>query len=741
MAPRRPALSGLYRGGLAVLGLVGLWVAVTRWRALPSAVDYDPTVLPMLVSGAALLALALMWKSPWRSTTALVGLAAAGQASALQLIDAPRYAIYQHYVPWSRLLEAPTLVLGILAIQSIVCIVLAVKAWPAASTHARNVARSWLGSGPRGLLLALGVLGLLAFAIVVPTESAARAVGEFALATWVILIGLLNLLLVAGVAPAEPLGRSIAWLDHQVTLDPTREEPRPWDRFLPWGVAAWVVVVTALVSWFVMEGVPHIDDSISYLFQAKYLSTGQLYLPAPPDSASFHVAETIVDGPRWFGYAFPGWPAVLALGALVGLPWLVNPMIAGLTVLLAHRVVRLLYDRSIANLTVCLLGVSPWFIFTSSSFMGHAVALAFGLLTLLAVELERRRPTAGWALVAGVATGALFLTRPIEAMLVGSVALLWMVGLSGSRVRVRSMLVYAVSAAGVAAIVFAYNAALTGSPSYAPHMMWTDRTWGPGVDRLGFGPHIGIPAWTNIDPLPGHGVADVVLNANKNLFMANVDLFGWVCGSLLLAVLALPLLKPRRADWLMILLVAVVVVGHGAYWFSGGPDLGPRYWYQALIPLVVLTVRGAGAVGLRVGRDHPLRMYRTGVFVAAACLCAVFTVLPWRSATKYYRYRDVSGAIRLLARQHRFEHALVFVHAQDRAIYQSAFNLNPRTLGDSATIYAFDAGRAHRQAVVAHFSDRPVWVIGPVRDGDTQVGILAGPFLPGTVPPDSAIQP
>jgi len=741
MAPRQTGLSVLFRGGLAVLGIMALWAAATRWDSLPSTLDYDPTVLPIAVSGAALMALALAWKSPWRRMTALLGLAVAGQASALQLIEAPRYAVYQHYLPWGRLLEAPTLVLSILAIQAIVCIVLAARAWPAASTHARSVARSLLESGPRGLLLTLGVLGVLAFAIVVPTQSLARAVGEFAFAAWVMLIGLLNLLLVAQAAPSEPLARAVQRLGHHVTLDSSREEQRPWDRSLPWLVAAGVVVVAALVSWFVMEGVPHIDDSISYLFQAKYLSTGQLYLPAPPDSASFHVAETIVDGPRWFGYGFPGWPAVLALGALVGHPWLVNPLIAGITVLVAHRMISLLYDRSTANLSACLLGVSPWFIFTSSSFMGHAVALAFGLVALVAVELERRRLTARWALVAGVSIGALFLTRPIEAMLVGSVGLLWMVGLSGSRVRARSLIVYAAAAAGVAATVFVYNAALTGSASYAPHMMWTDRTWGPGVDRLGFGPHIGIPAWTNIDPLPGHGVADVVLNANKNLFMANVDLFGWACGSLLLAVLALPLLKPRRADWLMILLVTVVVVGHSAYWFSGGPDLGPRYWYQALIPLVVLTVRGAGAVGLRVGRDHPLRMYRTGVFVAAASLCAVFTVLPWRSATKYYRYRDVGGAIRLLARQHRFEHALVFVHAQDRAIYQSAFNLNPRTLGDSATIYAFDAGPAHRQAVVAHFSDRPVWVIGPIRDGDTQVGILAGPFVPGTVPPDSAIQP
>jgi hypothetical protein len=740
MALPRRGLSGLYQGALTVLGSLALWAAVTQWRSLPSAVSYDPTILPMAIGGGALLALAVAWRSPWRSTMALLGLAAAGQAGALQLIEAPRYAIYQHFVPWNRLFETPTLILGILIVQTVTCIIVAARAWPSLSTYPRILTRSWPKVGLVGFLGILSLATILAFATIVPTESVARAAGELVLAGWVTLIALLNLILVARAAPSEPLGRTVAWLDRRVTLDASREEPRPWDTLFPWLVAVWVVVIAGSVSWFVMEGVPHIDDSISYLFQAKYLSTGQLYLPAPPDSASFHVAETIVDGPKWFGYGFPGWPAVLALGAFVGVPWLVNPLIGGITVLVAHRVVRLLYDRSSANLTICLMGVSPWLIFTSASFMGHAVALAWGLLALLAVELERRRASGGWAVVAGVAIGALFLTRPIEALFVGSVALLWMLGLGGSRMRLRSVLAYAASAAGVAATVFLYNAALTGRALYAPHMMWTDRTWGAGVDRLGFGPSIGIPAWTNIDPLPGHGVVDVVLNANKNVFMANVDLFGWACGSLLLAILAVPLMSRRRADWLMIILVMVVVVGHSAYWFSGGPDLGPRYWYQALIPLIVLTVRGAAAVAHRASTRHPIRLHRIGVFVAAASLSAVITVLPWRSATKYYRYRDVSGEIRLLAKQHGFEHSLVFVRTQDRAVYQSAFNLNPRTLADSATIYAFDAGRAHRQEVVRHFANRPIWVIGPSSYADTRLGILAGPLSPGTVPPDSALR-
>ncbi len=740
MTARRSGLAVPVRVGLSLLGVAALWTAAARWGTLPSAVANDPTVLPIAIIGASLLALALAWSTRWRSAVALLGLATAGQASALQLIEAPRYAIYQHFIPWGRLLEAPGLVLGILAVQAIVCLWLTARARRTFLMAARDLVRALSVGRISGGFVTLAVLGVLAFSAVVPTASIARTAGEFVLAGAVAILALLNLVLVARAVPAESMARARAWLDQRVTLDASREELRPWDTAVPWLVALFVIVSTGVVSWFVMERMPHIDDSISYLFQAKYLSTGRLYLPAPPDSASFHVAEVIVDGPKWFGYGFPGWPAMLALGVWARVAWLVNPVLAGITVLVAHRLVRLLFSRSTAHLSVCLLALSPWFIFTSASFMGHAFALMLGLVALLAVELDRQRRASRWAAMAGVAIGVLFLTRPIEALFVGTIAALWMLGMGGSRVRLRSLLAYAVLAAGVAAMVFPYNAALTGKATYAPHMMWTDRTWGAGVDRLGFGPHIGIPAWTNIDPIPGHGVIDVVLNTNKNLFMANVELFGWACGSLLLVLLGVPLIRRRRPDWLLILLVLLVVVGHSAYWFSGGPDFGPRYWYQAILPLVVLTVRGAEALGSRMSIGHAAARYRVAAFVAAATVSAAVTILPWRSLTKHYRYRDVGGAIRTLAQQHGFHHALVFVHTPDRAVYQSAFNLNPPTLADSATIYAFDAGRANRERVVGHFRDRPVWVIGPRSETDPTLGVLAGPLPAGTVPPDSVIR-
>jgi hypothetical protein len=109
-------------------------------------------------------------------------------------------------------------------------------------------------------------------------------------------------------------------------------------------------------------------------------------------------------------------------------------------------------------------------------------------------------------------------------------------------------------------------------------------------------------------------------------------------------------------------------------------------------------------------------------------------MVPWRAVTKHYRYRGISGEIRDLAASRHFEHALVFVQAEaNKRDFAAAFNFNPPTLDDPATIYALDAGFDHRAAVVAYFPDRPVWVVGRPRPG-APIDVVAGPLAPGTVP-------
>lgn len=664
----------------------------------------------------------------------LFALAVAGHAAGVALIDVRPYAMFQHFVPWSALPQWP-IAAAVLLVQAVVVTALSWKHRARLAGVARRLPKV-------PAFIAISVVAGLA--LVVPTESVARTAGEFVLAAAVAIVAGLNLLLAAVSLPGETITRMRTWIEARVTLAPADSHVRAWDRALPRVMALWVTALAAFTAFFVFERVPHIDDSVSNVFQAKYFSTGQLWLPAPPDAASFQVDQTVIENGRWFGYAFPAWPATLAIGVLAGVPWLVNPVLAGLLMLLAHAWIRRRFDRGTANGTLLLLACSPWLIFMSGEFMVHPLTgvLVIGAAYAFDRALDREGAWPGWAATAGLAVGTLVLTRAIDAAIVVAAF-----GLAAALERRLSRAWTPAAIAGVVAtcaalLILPYNEAVTGRADYPPHMAWSDSHWGPGVDRLGFGRDIGIRQWPNLDPLPGHGAADVVLNINKNAFMTNADLFGWSFGSLALLALGIGVRGWRRVDFMPAALVVTFIAGYSTYWFSGGPDLGPRYWYPLLVPFALLTVRAIqNATARIITKTHAVDGQSTAArfcaVIAAASISAALVVLPWRATTKYYRYRGISGEVRALAARHQFERALVFVRSgPDRRDYASAFVLNPRTLEDEGSIYALDAGPEHRAAVVKRFRDRPVWVIGrqPGDHSPRPFVVIAGPLRPGTVP-------
>jgi hypothetical protein len=322
-------------------------------------------------------------------------------------------------------------------------------------------------------------------------------------------------------------------------------------------------------------------------------------------------------------------------------------------------------------------------------------------------------PRAPWALVSGVLVGAASLTRTFDAiLLVGALGGIALVERTIFRAW-RSILIAGVAAAAIGSLNFVYNQRVTGSATYPAHEAWADGRYGPGVDVIGFGPNVGIDRWPNLDPLPGHGPADVVLNLNKNLFMTNVDLFGWTMGSLVFVWIAVGIGGWSRRDAPLLILPVVSAAGYSLFWFSGGPDLGARYWYPLIVPLAALTARGIFGVAARMERGAlPHAGARLAAALLVAVLAAMATTVPWRAATKYYRYRGISGEVRELAASAGIVDALVLVRVAERADYQSAFVLNPRALEERGTIYALDVGPDRRAALLARYGNRPVWVIG-----------------------------
>jgi hypothetical protein len=338
-----------------------------------------------------------------------------------------------------------------------------------------------------------------------------------------------------------------------------------------------------------------------------------------------------------------------------------------------------------------------------------------------------------WAAVAGLSCGLLLQVRPLEAAVTSLVGGVWWLTVGFRKLRVLPLIAVLVGGVATTLLYLAYNRYVTGNPFNVPLNVFVDQRDGPGANRLGFGPEVGNMGWTGLDGLPGHGPIDVFMNTNQNLHLVQFELFGWACGSLTLAYM-LGLLKPLRRDALIWAWSVAVMVLLNLYWFSGGSDYGARYWYFAIVPFALLTLRGAEELGHRLAEKGVARapLYVAGA-IALATVLGTTNVMVWRSLDKYFHYRGSRGDVRGIASRDEFRHGLLFVRGKAWPDYGSAAPFNPTLLdarGD-APVFAFERDQESIARVRAFFPDRPAWILGgPDRD-HPRFRILDGPIPPG----------
>ncbi len=614
-----------------------------------------------------------------------------GQAASIRWITAGPSVRYQHYLPWDALAQDPLAVIVIVAEALLVSIALV-------RTRDR-----WMAQARRLGRVRLAALGAILFvASAVPSPEGGRYLGELVLAFGLALMHLGAIGLAACAIPDDRLRalsrRSGGWLGISAEPDGL---PR-LDRFV-WLTAALVTVLSAGLGTVVYETHPHLPDEVVYLTHARYFAEGMLDVPAAPVPEAFEIDLISYEAERWYSPVPPGWPAILAVGAKLGLPWLVNPLLAGLGILLTYLLVWELYDRRAARGAIFLLALSPWYLFMAMSLMTHTAGLVAAVAAGWTAARWRRTGGLGWIALAGAFMGVVSLIRPLEAVAVGLIILVGLVAAVGVRRCLRPVIVLGVASMAVAAIVLPYNARFTGSPTKFPLMAYTDAKYGEGVNDLGFGPDRGMD-WP-LDPFPGHGPADVVVNNILNTAATNTELFGWATGSLLAVFALVAFGRIRGADRLLVVFVLIVLGLHSLYWYSGGPDFGARYWFLIIVPLAALTARFVDTA--ETGRA------RLGLAVAGLTLASVVCFTPWRAVDKYHEYRGMRPDIRRIADREGFENVLVLVRGSPTD-YAGAAVYNPLDLSADAPLYAWDRDPGVRDALRAAFPDRLIWVLeGP----------------------------
>jgi hypothetical protein len=439
-------------------------------------------------------------------------------------------------------------------------------------------------------------------------------------------VGITLIFVVAVVATLIPAGRI--------------RSPDGYARIAVALLAATALLLAAGFSTVLFDRAPHIYDAVSYYFQAKILASGALTAPAPPAAGAFPTPFTLVHDGRWFSQYPPGTAAVLALGFLAHVPWLVEPILAAGAVLLTYGIARRQFGVTTALLAAGLLSSSPFLALQASSFLSHVPAMFFAALFLYSATRYLEGAALRWALLAATALGLVFLTREVAAVLVGLPVVVMMAVRAPRWPRRRW--VSALLVGGACFLTFAlvyalYSAALTGSAFQSPRHLFDPK------DHLGFGAGVGFYG--------RHTLAAGLVNADQLLTALNISLFGWPF-VLTLALLALPFLVRRPSSWEALhgAILAAFIAAHVAYFYHG-IAFGPRYYFEALPSMAILASRGfivlasaASSVVQAFGVRNALERGEkaaAGIFVVLFA-CNVIYFLP-RQAVLYRAYSGQAG--------------------------------------------------------------------------------------------------
>lgn len=450
--------------------------------------------------------------------------------------------------------------------------------------------------------------------------------------------------------------------------------PVPAIRALPGDFARWLLApsprvfavsvfvafgaISAFFAYYAFHFSPTTADEIAQLWHARILAHGRLMLPPDPNPEFFSV-DNVIDRGAWLSQFPIGGPIVLAVGYVVRLPWLINPLLGALTAAALYHFARVAFGELQGRAIAALFVFTPMALLMSASYMNHVPVLFLAVVALAAlVEWERansRKRSALWAAAIGGALGVMATIRPLDAVVVSlSIGLFQLSVLRRAPRRWGDLAVQAGVGALAVVPLFYANWATTGG---AFHFAY-EALWGAG-HRLGF----------HVDP---QGAVNTpmraAIRAAKYVGELNSMAVGWPIPALLVAIVALASMRrTTRWDALVLGLFVAQLAAYAIYWHDG-EFLGPRFLYTALPTIVILLARAPFLVAERWGDSWNGYWCHAAPMVAVACVVLAWLV-PASPVGAWRRVSEVHGArqnfkadLAAAAETAGAHHALVFVH-------------------------------------------------------------------------------
>ncbi|MCI0434455.1 MAG: hypothetical protein L0271_12570 [Gemmatimonadetes bacterium] len=386
-------------------------------------------------------------------------------------------------------------------------------------------------------------------------------------------------------------------------------------------LAAATTVILAVGAHAVYMTHPLSMDEYGALFQARIFAAGKLTGQLPPEL----IPRLFV--PRFLGFFFtaapsgaivanywPGFSLLLAPFVKLGVPWLLNPLLTGGTIILLARAARRLLPGTLAAGWVVLLSLaSPGFVINGVSWYSMTAHVFFNtLFVVLLLDLTTRR-----AFAAGVVGSfALVLHNPVPHALF---AIPWLTWLLVDRERRRYLLPILAGYLPLSILIgagwFAFRWHLEGLTAALSAQRFHD----PGQSAVAG--IAGLLAYVFAAPT-GYQLVVRTIELLK--------LFIWAAPALpVMAFVGYRVMKASSPMRLLACSAALTLAAHVFVAFNQGHGWGSRYFFPAWLALPLL----AAALLARQTNEHVQRLCRFALPAAVLSLLVLNPLQAWNVRT------------------------------------------------------------------------------------------------------------
>lgn len=190
-------------------------------------------------------------------------------------------------------------------------------------------------------------------------------------------------------------------------------------------IAVLVILHVTSVYFFannILGSIPHIPDAAIYVRQAILLGHGMLSAPLPPAmpyEAFLSNSSLLENSSIVYRHASYFWPLFLAIFARTHLLYLVNPLLALISITCLAYLVKTHWSLDHAVLTILIYCLSPFVLVNFGDFMMHGFCLTLALISISCITHYHKVKDIKWCAFAGFFAAYCFGARQITAISLG----------------------------------------------------------------------------------------------------------------------------------------------------------------------------------------------------------------------------------------------------------------------------------------------------------------------------------